>query len=153
MQTQSQPESELTEYQKLALGRTKTHDRVGRRTRQILPNRDYIGIIAEGEFAKRYGYIVNVDLLPGGDAGYDFYSTRTANKIDIKATERKNGRLMVKDYENADVYVLAIVDTQTETADFVGWIYGHQILERADLENHYGEDFWCVPQSRLNRVP
>lgn len=141
----------LTHYQRLALARTKLHDSVGRLTPQILDERDYIGVIAEGEFERIVGQRMNTDLEPGGDEGYDFISPRTGKTIDVKATTRWDGRLLIKEKlkrPHADVYVLAIVNLLNETARFPGYILKED-LPRFNVEQYHGSNFYCIPQSKL----
>lgn len=114
----------MSEYKQLADARTKQHD--GRRKpaeEAINDDTDLIGVIAEGEFAKAYGLVFEKRVYARDD-GYD-YVLANGRKIDIKATKHKNGNLFVatemKHEFVADAFVLAIVDTQTETAQFIGW--------------------------------
>lgn len=140
-----------TEYQRLARERTALHDNVGRYKIQVLEQRDYIGVIAEGEFAKKSGLNMNTDLIPAGDDGFDFRLVRTGETVDIKATERKDGRLMVpmEGKPLADYFVLAIVDTSTETARFAGWTTRDTLMYRGRREQYYDRWFYCMPQNQL----
>jgi hypothetical protein len=115
----------------MAEARTKSHD--GKRLAAdfaVLNNSDYIGIIAEGEFAKKYGLLMSSITIGKRDPGWDF--VYKGKKIDIKATERANGNLIVPKAPNrprvADIYVLAIVNVGNETANFVGWIDAKEVM-------------------------
>lgn len=115
----------MSEYQKLAAERTRHHE--GRRKVQegrVTSTADLVGVIAEGEFAKKYGLPVDSVQSAQRDPGWDFILD--GKKIDIKATSRKDGNLIVhtaaKRPLSADIYVLAIVNVGNETAEFIGWI-------------------------------
>ena len=135
----------------IARRRSAIHEGTKRSTKQVLPDRDLIGVIAEQAFAKTYGVAMNMSITPMGDGGADFI-TRKGNWVDIKATKRPDGRLMVKKHRlTADIYVLAIVNTESGAVDFAGWTTKQDIIEHATREFHQGENFYCMAQDRLNR--
>lgn len=143
----------MNEYQRIANARTTIHDRTNRRTKQVLKDRDLIGIIAEGEFSKLISIETNTDLLPGGDGGFDF-KTVTGATIDIKATERPKGRLFVKNERNhpfADVYVLAVVNKYFYFANFIGFLYKDEVL-RLPVEEYHGAQFYACTQDKLRAI-
>src|SRR5687768_17027697 len=115
----------MSNYRELAAQRTRQHD--GRRTTEqvaVYDNADLVGVIAEGEFAKKYGFPLKDVRSDKRDPGWDFILD--GRKIDIKATARPDGNLLVPTAAKrpivADIYVLAIVNVGNETAEFVGWM-------------------------------
>ena len=141
----------MSRYSKEAERRTRLHDYVGRTTKQVLSDRDLIGIIAEGEFAQQFGGTPNFELIPAGDDGFDF-KTRSGRTIDIKATTRPDGRLMVKTMlkrNMADIYVLGVVSIMTEYCSFKGWATAQDLIEKGEVEEHHGSKFFCLKQNQL----
>lgn len=73
-------------------------------------------------------------------------------KCDIKATERKDGQLMVSQWkkkESSDVYILGIIDGLS--VDFVGFATSSDIIQEARLKDlGYGPTY-CMTQSELTK--
>jgi hypothetical protein len=145
----------MGEYRKMAKARTKVHNATERRTKQVLRNRDLVGYIAEGEFGKRYGYEPDKSITAAGDSGYDFRSRVDGRTIDIKSTERANGRLMVgiSDNDRAYYFVLAVVDSRAETATFAGYTTWDKLQLLASVEWHHGRQFYAMNQRLLDPMP
>lgn len=130
----------------LASARTQVHEGTNRSYPQVLANRDLIGVIAEHAFAESYALAMDMTITPSGDGGYDFRS-RKGNSVDIKGTERADGRLMVAN-PRADVYVLAVVDCADQTARFAGWCFRDELLA-GKVEIHRGVRMYCLTQQQL----
>ena len=118
------------DYKKIARERNKIHD--GRRKateKQIIDEADLIGVIAEGEFAQKYGLPFNDSILVEGDGKVDFVLA-DGRTIDIKATTRPYGKLLypVRKDILVDVFVLAIVNLEKETARFAGWATKEELI-------------------------
>jgi hypothetical protein len=133
----------------LAVARTQVHEGTNRSYPQVLSNRDLIGVIAEHAFAESYALSMDMTITPSGDGGYDFRS-RKGNSVDIKGTERADGRLMVAN-PRADIYVLAVVDCAEHTARFVGWTTRAALLA-GKVEIHRGVRMYCLRQDQLRAL-
>lgn len=72
--------------------------------------------------------------------------------IEVRATARPDGRLIVRDNDDSSRrYVFCTVTGQTVT--FVGWLYGHEAKKPAYMTNP--NDYrpaWFVPQSALHDI-
>lgn len=129
-------------YREIARLRTESHD--GRRLPQeekVLKEADLIGIIAEGEFARKYGLDLSFEKAIRVDPGYDFVLP-DGTKVDIKATTRYNGNLIVaiekKRAYTTDAFVLAVVDIDNEKAQFVGWATVDTVRQAEVRDFKYG---------------
>lgn len=141
-------------YREIAQARTAGHEK-GRNAldKPIFDNTDLIGVIAEGEFARQFNLPFNADIGSEGDGGYDFILP-DGRTVDVKGTVRVNGNLLVPAADRkplkADVYVLAIVDTDEETAAFIGWASQDDV--RSSMVKDFGYAYgpaYFVHRSRL----
>lgn len=132
-----------------AAARTRVHDGTNRSQKQILPNRDVIGVIAEKAFEAMSGLKMSLEITGSGDEGFDFV-TPGGLTIDIKATPRLDGRLMVRvDHTTADIYVLAHVMEAVEEAHFMGWCYKNDLIRANKIETYHSQQFYVMHKNML----
>jgi len=134
----------------LAASRTRIHDDTTRSTVQVLPDRDIIGVLAEDAFERLSGLPMDRRAKKSGDDGADFL-TAGGLRVDIKATPREDGRLMVKTQRagKAHIYVLAVVDVETRRVTFKGWAYQMDFGPEKYHEKHHGVMFSAIEQKDL----
>lgn len=104
------------------------------------------GVLAEMAFGKAYNLWPDLSVAPR-HGGPDLIG-RNGWRIDVKATRRANGRLLVPTYKPAgdvDIYVLAIV-TDTEV-DLIGYIDAAQAQHPDNLQDlGYGPTYVIAPE-------
>jgi len=85
-----------------------------------------------------------------GDDGADFL-TKNGLRVDIKATPREDGRLMIKMQRagKAHIYVLAVVDRETRRVTFKGFAYQNDFAPEKYHEKHHGVLFCVLEQKDL----
>jgi len=107
---------------------------------------DRDGLIAEYAFCKHFN--VFPDLVPSPRSGsYDCQVK--GQRVDIKSTRHKNGRLLatLKNNEDVDVYVLAIIDENE--VEFIGWVYKNELCRQENIKDlGYGKGY-CLDRSKL----
>lgn len=102
-----------------------------------------LGFTAEYSFSKQFN--LHLDIISNLEKdSFDFISKDGAT-IDIKATDRKDGNLVVPKLMH-DVYVLAIVDGNT--VDFVGYAT-KQMIEEAGKKDLGNGPVWFVNRKQL----
>lgn len=142
-------------YKEVAKKRTGSHEgkRKDERDAPIIHNTDLVGVVAEAELAKLLGLPFQGDVGTRGDPGYDFILP-DGRTLDVKGTERVNGNLIVPAMERkplvADLYALAIVDTNKGTAEFVGYATQEMVRQAPvkEFNNNYGSGYF-VHRSKL----
>ena len=93
---------------------------------------DEIGMIAEYAFCKRWN--VFLDPTPTiRSGGYD--CILGSKRFDVKATDRKDGRLLktLKENKDVDCYALAIVDGNTVT--FPGYAFHIELCQEKNIKD------------------
>lgn len=94
---------------------------------------DMLGTVSELAWAKAMGTYPDLTIKPrrgSADAMID------GRRVDIKATSRRDGRLLAttdKSADAADIYVLAIV--QENVVDFVGYAWSWELLHESTVRN------------------
>lgn len=110
---------------------------------------DYVGMLAEIAWAKKFNSYPDLSISPrAGSADAIFNGKR----IDIKATDRKNGRLLAttgKAAGVADIYVLAIVDDMA--VDFVGYALAGELINHKTIKNLGHGNTYALEQSQLRK--
>jgi len=102
-----------------------------------------IGFTAEYAFSKQFN--LHLDIISNLEKdSFDFISTY-GNTIDIKATDRKDGNLVVPKLMH-DAYVLAIVDGST--VDIAGYAT-KGMIERAGKKDLGNGPVWFVDRKQL----
>lgn len=108
-----------------------------------------IGVMAELAFCKWANIYPELDVKNQSGTTDVIYQ---GWKCDIKATNRKDGRLMVSQWkkkESSDVYILGIIDGNS--VDFAGYALTDDIMQEANLKDlGYGPTY-CMDQDRLAR--
>lgn len=110
---------------------------------------DLIGAVSEVAWAKVMNVYPDLSIQPRhGSAD----SLMGGKKIDIKATRRKNGRLLAvkgKAQDAADLYVLAIVDGAS--VDFIGYALTAEFIHEKNIDDIGRGPCYVMDQSRLRR--
>lgn len=120
-----------------------------RDTRRAVVDLDLLGAVAEIAFCKWRNVYPDLTILPrhgSADAVID------GKKIDIKATDRKDGRLLAttgKDLSAADVYVLAIVEGPV--VEFIGYALAAELLHASTLLDLGHGKTHALDQSKLRK--
>ena len=109
---------------------------------------DEDGVIAEYAFCKHFNIFFDPSAYPRSGSVDCYYK---GQKIDIKSTRHKTGRLLatLKKNEDVDVYVLAIISNNEIT--FPGWAYATELCQESNLKDlGYGNGY-AMDQSQLNQ--
>lgn len=110
---------------------------------------DLLGAVAEIAFCKWRNVYPDLTILPRhGTAD----AVIGGKKVDIKATDRKDGRLLAttgKDPNAADIYVLAIVEGAV--VDFVGYALASELLQETTLRDLGHGATHVLDQSQLRK--
>lgn len=110
---------------------------------------DIVGMVAEIAWHRVMGTFPDLSVSPRAGSADAMYQGRT---IDIKATTRRDGRLLAttnKGAGAADFYVLAIVDEAN--VDFVGYAASADLLSKDTIVDLGHGPTHALPQSRLRR--
>lgn len=108
---------------------------------------DLDGLVAEIAWAKWRNCYPDLSVSPrsgGADA------LVSGKRVDIKATRYANGRLLAvpsKHKDDADVYVLAIVNEST--VRFPGWAYSDELLSEQNLTDLGHGPTYAMTQDQL----
>jgi hypothetical protein len=107
-----------------------------------------LGCMAEAAVAQHLG-------IPYAGTVNTFHAEPDVGVFDVRATDRPDGRLILRDNDPADYpYVLAVCDGHLPVVRLVGWLYGWEGRQRRWLRNPHGRrPCWMVPQSELHPVP
>lgn len=109
---------------------------------------DELGMIAEFAFCKRWN--VFLDPTPKiRSGGYDCILNK--QRIDVKGTDLKNGRLVktLKENEDVDCYALGIVDGNTVT--FPGWAFSAELCQPKNIRDLGHGDNYVMDQKDLRQ--
>lgn len=112
---------------------------------------DMLGTVSEIAWAKAWGRYPDLTINPrkgGADA-----ITREGQTVDIKATDRPNGRLLAttrKRPEDADIYVLSIV--RESEVHFVGWASADELLHPGTITDLGHGPTHALAQSQLHPI-
>lgn len=114
---------------------------------------DLLGTVSELAWAKYLNQYPDLSVNPrrgGSDYVSPTDSPWPGMRVDIKATKRRDGRLLAttnKKSDDAHIYVLAVVDENEVT--FVGWAKSEELLVPATLKDlGYGPTH-ALDQSQL----
>lgn len=104
-----------------------------RDTRRAVVDLDLLGAVAEIAFCKWRNVYPDLTILPRHGSADAMIGGK---KVDIKATDRKDGRLLAttgKEIDAADIYVLAIVEGPV--VEFVGYALAAELLQDKTLKD------------------
>ena len=104
--------------------------------RPLSKDYEYISLVGEEQFAKEFKVLRDKSLRVAGDGGWDF--DLGFAKVDVK-TARRPRNIIVEHGKLVDslIYCQARYDDATDTAQLLGWAYGHE-LSRAYKDFGYG---------------
>jgi len=127
--------------------------------RPLSENYELVGLKGEAEFARMFMMERDRDLRPGGDMGIDFHihlDTDTEIRrfsVDVK-TARKTGNLIIeqKQKHDADIYVLAKYDDDTESATLLGWEWGKTLRQAPVKDFGHGVINHYIPRRNLRPI-
>lgn len=107
-----------------------------------------LGCMAEAAVAQHLGI-----AYPG--SVNTFHSVPDVGPFEVRATNRANGCLIVRDNDPPErPYVLVVGDGYRPVVELRGWLYGHEARDRRWLRNPHGRrPCWMVPQRFLRQVP
>lgn len=111
---------------------------------------DRDGILAEMAFGKQFNLYPDLSVYPR-KGGADLI-THQGNKVDIKATRYKTGRLLIhidKPVEEVDIYVLGIVDG--DSVNFVGYIKSADAIQPQNLNDLGHGSGYVIEQNNLRK--
>jgi hypothetical protein len=110
---------------------------------------DMLGAVAEVAFCKWQNVYPDLSVRPRRGSADALLSGK---KVDVKATDRRNGRLIAtygKEMDQADIYVLAIVEDLV--VDFVGYATAQDLLCEASVKDLGHGPTYALEQSQLRR--
>ena len=107
---------------------------------------DIDGLMGEYAFCKWKNIIP--DLIPAPRSGSSDCILKN-QRIDIKTTRYKTGRLLatLKNNQDIDIYVLAILEDNT--VDFVGWAKKKDLCQEKNIKNLGHGNGYCLDQNEL----
>jgi hypothetical protein len=107
---------------------------------------DVIGMMAEYAFAKRFNTFPDMGLTPRSGSADGVFNGK---RYDVKATTYKNGRLLctLKHNPDVDVYVLAIVDSNT--VHFSGFAMATDLRQEQNLTDLGHGKGYALTQDKL----
>ena len=109
---------------RLANARNEMH-KYESHNRPLSKDYEYIGLVGEDEFAKTWGLPMNLCLKRNGDNGVDYVIS--GYSIDVKTLRDARYIKVEQGKCRAGIYVLYQYHDESDTAEFVGWITGHQL--------------------------
>jgi len=125
------------ELKRVAEDRSRSHRQAGHPGRWVKPDLrnglgDYIGLLGEREFSKRYSVPLDLSQKLSGDGGADGYIRTIYGRFnwDVK-TFRKPVRLLVDAdcCHSRTIYVLGRFYEATESVELIGWQWGKLLIE------------------------
>lgn len=112
-----------------------------------------VGILGEMAYAFHYGIPRDRRVLPNGigDGGVDLFLDGL--KIDVKATDRDTGNLLLKKRPNGSDYLaLAIIDKDKCTVRLAGMVSSVKFIETCKTQDFgHGETFF-IEQGNLDQI-
>lgn len=130
----------------VSAGQGINHASTYRRTLVERLQEETVGCCAELAMGK----FINQYFIP--EVGTFHHKPDCLRDIEMRATARQDGRLIVRNNDDAARrYVFATVTGQTVT--FVGWMYGYEAKQSKYLSNPNGyREAWFVPQTDLRPI-
>lgn len=110
-------------------------------------NADIDGLIGEYAFCKAYNLFC--DIAPTPRSGSFDAVTRKKMRIDVKATRRKDGRLLatLKSNPDVDAYVLAIIDGNS--VELAGWMKREELCTEGNIRSLGHGDTYVMDRAGL----
>jgi hypothetical protein len=112
---------------------------------------DLLGVAGELAFAKRFNLYPDLTFNPRS-GGHDFVS-KNGNTVDVKTTDRCDGRLLVtpkKKAEPSDVYFLIVGDIPR--FQLRGYATAKQVFEESNLTDFGRGECYAVEQKNLKEI-
>lgn len=128
-------------------GRNPHRSQAGRSDEERLRH-ETLGCMAEAAVARHLG-------IPYDGSVNRFHDVPDVGPFEVRATDRRNGCLILRDNDHPDrPYVLAVGTGRDPIIELRGWLYGWEGRRGEWLRDPHGRrPCWMVPQSALRRVP
>ena len=107
---------------------------------------DFDGLVGEYAFCKLYNLFLDIAPVPRSGS-YDCLIA--SERVDIKTTRHKNGRLLatMKKNPDVDIYVLCILDG--DQAEFKGWAWASDLFQDDNIMDLGHGKGYVLPQEKL----
>jgi hypothetical protein len=119
-------------------------------SRPLSENYETVGLLGEVEFAKKTGYMVDLERKLSGDEGVDFFvSVRMT--VDVKTARKPSNLIHEAGKPFADIYVLAGY-SEDGTVELIGWEFGSVLKKAPTKDFGYGIINHYIPAKDLRSI-